>query len=309
MGQLQNNMIIAMRTRGYSDKTIKLYTSAVRSLAKHYNKTPLVLTKQEIEAFIYYLRMQKKSEATIHVYYEAIKYFYRMHSLPDRLPKISFRRQHAKLPAILSQNEMSALLDSCSSLKYKTIFSLIYSAGLRVSEAANLKMKDIDFVRKVVTVRNTKNRKDRYTLLATRMSSLLKQYCNVYHPQNYVFYSNDVLGNISIDCIQQHFKKLIQEMNIDKSVHVHTLRHCFATHLLENGTSIFHIMNLLGHSNIQTTMVYLHMESLESLHIQSPIDAFHTQYKKNVSAAQPFLFNEIETPLDYRKPNGFMSCC
>lgn len=293
MGQLKNDMIIAMKTHGYSEKTIKLYTMSVRALAVHYTKTPLDITKQQIEGFIYWLRTQQRSEATIHIYYEAIKYFLRLHGLAERLPEMRFKRNSAKLPTILSQEEISALLSNCASLKYKTVFSVIYSAGLRISEAANLRMKDIDFNRKLIIVRNGKNGKDRYTLLANETISLLKEYFSVYHPHEHVFYGKEVLQKISVDCIQRHFKKLVKENEMDKSVHVHTLRHCFATHLLENGTSLFHIMKLLGHSNIQTTMVYLHMESLENLHIQSPIDTFQFRQKKEKPLSQQFLFKEI----------------
>lgn len=292
MGALRNNMIMTMKNHGYSDKTIKLYTSSIRSLATHFNKTPLDITKQQIEYYIYYLRKQNKSDATIHVYFEGIKYFFRMHGLADRLPRMPFKRIKNKLPAILSQRETFSLLNSCTSLKYKTIFSLIYSAGLRISEAANLKLNDIDFSRKTIFIRNGKNKKDRYTILANETIDLLKNYFKVYHPQNYVFYSNDVLGKISIDCIQRIFRKLIQENNMDTSIHVHTLRHCFATHLLENGTSIFYIMNLLGHSSIQTTMVYLHMRSIDELNLRSPIDSWHFKHQGPVPSAQRCLFQE-----------------
>ena len=293
MGKLKNGMIIAMKTRGYSDRTIKLYTASVRALALYYNKTPLELTKQQIEDYIYYLRIQKKSESTIHIYFEAIKFFFRLHGLSERLPKLRFTRRRTKLPIVLSQSETCALLGSCPSLKYKTALSVIYSAGLRVSEAANLRLKDIDFDRKLIFVRNGKNGKDRYTLLANETIALLRRYFSVYHPQDYVFYGKDVFNRISVDCIQRHFKKLIRDNGMDESLHVHTLRHCFATHLLENGTSLFHIMNLLGHSNIQTTMVYLHMESLENLHIQSPIDSNHFRSAKAADGPQQSLFKEI----------------
>lgn len=286
-------MIITMKTHGYSDKTIKLYTSCVRVLALHYKKSPLEITKQQIADFIYHLRCHDRSESTIHVYFEAIKCFLRINNLTERLPKISFRRRSKKIPAVLSQKEIWTLLDSCTSLKFKTIFSVIYSAGLRVSEAANLKMSDIDFERKTIFIRNGKNRRDRYTLLANETVTLLIKYYSVYHPQNFVFYGDDVFRNISVECIQRHFKKLIANANIKKSIHVHTLRHSFATHLLENGTSIFHIMKLLGHSNIQTTMIYLHMESLENLNLQSPIDANNCKFSKPSSVIKEDLFQDI----------------
>ena len=197
-----------------------------------------------------------------------------MNNITNRLPHITFSRINNKLPEILCQNEVFQLLENCTSLKYRTIFTLIYSAGLRVSEAANLKLSDIDFERKQIFIRNGKNKKDRYTLLAEETITLLKKYFQIYNPLDYVFYNKDICNNISISCIQERFKNLVNESNVSKKIHIHTLRHCFATHLLENGTSIFYIMQLLGHSNIQTTMIYLHMQSLDKLNIVSPIDNY-----------------------------------
>lgn len=197
-----------------------------------------------------------------------------MHNMRNRLPHITFTRINNKLPEILCQNEVFQLLAHCNSLKYRTIFTLIYSAGLRVSEAANLTLADIDFERKQIFIRNGKNKKDRYTLLADETIKLLKNYLQIYNPIEYLFYGNDICNKISIDCIQRNFKALVHDNEIIKNIHIHTLRHCFATHLLENGTSIFYIMQLLGHSNIQTTMIYLHMQSLDKLNIQSPIDKY-----------------------------------
>lgn len=148
---------------------------------------------------------------------------------------------------------------------------------MRVSEAANLKLSDIDFERKQIFIKNGKNKKDRYTLLANETILLIKSYLQIFNPIEYLFYSNDICNKISIACIQKAFKKLILKNNLNKEIHIHTLRHCFATHFLENGTSIFYIMQLLGHSNIQTTMIYLHMQSLDKLDIISPIDKFHFQ--------------------------------
>jgi site-specific recombinase XerD len=293
MGAIRNNMIVTMRNQGYSEKTIKLYTTSVRALASHYNKTPLDISAQQVADYIFHLRARQKSDSTVRVYFEAIKYFFRINRLTDRIPHITLGKVRHKLPTILSQTEVLALLDSCSSLKDKTIFTLIYSAGLRVSEAAQLQLNDINFERKTILVRNGKNKKDRYTLLANETIRLLRDYMRVYHPQTYVFYSVDVFSGISVDCIQKHFKRLILSNHIDPSVHVHTLRHCFATHLLENGTSIFYIMNLLGHSNIQTTMIYLHMESLELLNIQSPIDKAICSQSIITTAKTQYLFQDI----------------
>ena len=153
---------------------------------------------------------------------------------------------------------------------------LIYSAGLRVSEAANMKISDIDFVRKTILIRNSKNKKSRYTILADATASIIRNYMNIYKPIEYMFYKRrDITEQISISYIQRTFSKLVSKNNFNKKIHVHTLRHCFATHLLENGTNIFYIMKLLGHSCIQTTMIYLHMQDLSTLNLESPIDHNH----------------------------------
>jgi len=263
-----------MKIKGYSKKTIKLYTSCVKCFSYYFMKSPLDISCNQIELFFLYLRNAKKSESTIHIYYESLKFFYKMNNIKNRLPHITFSKINNKLPEILCQNEVFQLLENCASLKYRTIFTLIYSAGLRVSEAANLKLTDIDFERKQIFIRNGKNKKDRYTLLAEETITLLKKYFQIYNPLDYVFYNKDICNNISISCIQERFKNLVNESNVSKKIHIHTLRHCFATHLLENGTSIFYIMQLLGHSNIQTTMIYLHMQSLDKLNIVSPIDNY-----------------------------------
>ena len=290
MGTLKDQMCEYMQTHGYSEKTIELYTSCVKCFSYHFMQSPLDITYNQIESFFLFLRQEKKSESTIHIYYESLKYFYSMHNMRNRLPHITFTRINKKLPEILCQNEVFQLLENCSSLKYRTIFTLIYSAGLRVSEAANLKLSDIDFEGKQIFIRNGKNKKDRYTLLADETTKLIKNYLQIYNPIEYLFYSNDICKKISIDCIQRKFKTLVHDNEIIKNIHIHTLRHCFATHLLENGTSIFYIMQLLGHSNIQTTMIYLHMQSLDKLNIQSPIDKYRLDHcNRNENCQTQFL--------------------
>jgi site-specific recombinase XerD len=131
----------------------------------------------------------------------------------------------------------------------------------------------LDFERKQVYIRNSKNGKDRYSILGDKTILLIKSYINVFRPNSYLFFSKtDSTKSVSVDSIRYQFHILLEKNNLPKSIHIHTLRHCFATHLLENGTSIFHIMQLLGHSWIQTTLIYLHMQTLDKLKIISPID-------------------------------------
>jgi site-specific recombinase XerD len=288
MGQLKDHMISYMTVRGYSPKTIKAYTIAVESLAKYYGRSPLALSTQEVEEYFLHLRTSLLADATIHLSHHAIRYFYRIHGKKDMVPRLRFPGKHHRLPMVLSRVEVSFLLANCTDLRSKTIFHLIYSCGLRISEAINLSVSDIDFERKSVFVRMGKCKKDRYTVLGDRMARLLREYIMVYSPDSRLFYSCSTDQPISTDVIQRKFRELVAVTGLSKAIHVHTLRHCFATHLLENGTNIVYIMKLLGHSNIQTTMIYLHVQSMESMNVQSPIDTLPTPPQGKQSQLEMF---------------------
>lgn len=279
MGQLKDHMINFMTTRGYSPKTIKAYTGAVETMARYFGRSPLALSSQDIEQYFYHLRTSLLADATIHLSHHAIRYFYRIHSQKNMVPQMRFPGKNYRLPKVLSRVEVAALLSNCTDLRSKTIFHLIYSCGLRISEAINLRVADIDFERKTVFVKIGKCKKDRYTVLGDRMASLLREYFTVYCPIERLFYSRSKDQALSTDTIQRKFRQLVEKTGLSKEIHVHTLRHCFATHLLENGTNIVYIMNLLGHSSIQTTMLYLHVQSMESMNVQSPIDTLPAPLK------------------------------
>ncbi len=274
MGVLRQKMVDSMKVRGYARKTIHSYTSCVKKCSLFFMKSPLMLSKNEIERFLLFLREERRSDATIHLYYAALNYFYGMMQMrDDKMPHMSFSRKSHLLPEILSKGEIFQLISHCSSLKYRTLFALMYSSGLRISEVAKLRLKDIDYDRKGIFVQEGKNKKSRYTLLADGIIPVLRAYHTVFVPTDYLFYGKDPTICISTDAIQRQFHQAAFNAGIRKKVHVHTLRHCFATHLLESGTNIFFIMRLLGHSRIQTTMRYLHMESVVNMHISSPIDS------------------------------------
>jgi len=229
---------------------------------------------KEIESFFHFLRQQNRSDSTIHLYYVSLKFFYNINNLTDRLPNLSFRNIRNKVPMVLSQEKVVTMLSSCKSLKFKALFTLAYASGLRTSELRNLTVRDIDFDRKQVYVRNGKNGRNRYSILGNKTIQLLKTYMNVYRPHLFLFHNQeDSTTRVSKEAIRRELRKLLITNGMDAhEVHLHTLRHCFATHLMESGTSIFHIMHLLGHVSICTTMVYLHMQDLDKLNISSPID-------------------------------------
>jgi integrase/recombinase XerD len=274
MGVLQDSMRTTMQIRGYSARTVEVYLSCVRVFANHFRRSPLLISMKEIESFFHFLRQQNRSDSTIHLYYVSMKFFYDINNITDRLPHLTFGKIRNKVPIVLSQEKVVTMLASCKSLKYKTLFTLAYASGLRTSELRNLEVRDIDFDRKQVFVRNGKNGRSRYSILGNKTIQLIKTYLNVYRPHSYLFYNQeDILARVSKDAIRRELGRLLIANGIDaREVHLHTLRHCFATHLMENGTSIFHIMHLLGHVSIFTTMVYLHMQDLHKLSIKSPID-------------------------------------
>lgn len=274
MGVLQDSMRAAMETRGYSESTVALYITCVRVFTHHFGRSPLTVSTGEIESFFHFLREQNRSDSTIHLYYVSLRFFYRLNNATDQMPRLKFRRMRYRVPVILSQEKVAMILDSCKSLKYKTVFALAYASGLRISELRNLTPADIDFDRKQVYVRMGKNGRSRYSILGGKAAQLLRIYMNVYRPHSFLFYNpKDSTIRISNGAIRRALRKLLIGNEIDpREVHMHTLRHCFATHLMDNGTSLFHIMNLLGHVSISTTMVYLHMQNLGKLNIISPID-------------------------------------
>jgi integrase/recombinase XerD len=274
MGFLQDSMRTAMETRGYSESTVEAYLYCVRKFANYFRRSPLLISTSEIESFFHFLRQQNKSDSTIHLYYVSLGFFYRLNNITNRLPNLTFARIRNKVPIILSQEKIATMLESCRSLKYKTLFTIAYASGLRISELRNLTIGDIDFERKQVFVRNGKNGRNRYSILGNKTVQLLRTYMNVYRPHTFLFYNQkDSTVRINKEAVRKFLKGLLVRNGIDpREVHMHTFRHCFATHLMENGTSLFHIMNLLGHVNICTTLVYLHMQDLGKLNIISPID-------------------------------------
>jgi integrase/recombinase XerD len=274
LGVLQDTMRTAMETRGYSESTIATYLTCVRAFAYHFGRSPLEISSGEIESFFHFLREQHKSDSTIHLYYVSLRFFYRLNNVTEQMPRLTFRRMPYRVPVVLSQEKVALLLDSCMSLKYKTIFAIAYASGLRISELRHLTIGDIDLDRKQVYVRRGKNGRSRYSILGDKAVQLLRTYINVHQPHSFLFYNaQDSTIKISNGAIRKALRKLLIRNGIDsREVHMHTLRHCFATHLMENGTSLFHIMNLLGHVSISTTMVYLHMQNLSRLNIMSPID-------------------------------------
>lgn len=263
-----------LKVKGLSERTVKTYLRCVTDYLKHSNFKIDPESSKPIKDFLYFLINERKvSRAYLHQIYGALKFFYTYTLHQDweikRIPKIKVDK---KLPDILSRYEIEQIFNVKSNLKHKSMLMITYSAGLRVSETASLMIKDIDSKRMAIKIRDAKGNKDRYSLLSQRTLDTLRQYWKLYHPENWLFESWKKANHISSSTIQRVFTDAKEKVGIKKAVSVHSLRHSFATHLLEQGTDIHIVQKLLGHKNIQTTLIYLHLKKESLIKVISPLD-------------------------------------
>ncbi|MFY7909996.1 MAG: tyrosine-type recombinase/integrase [Emticicia sp.] len=265
-----------MQLRNYSYKTIGNYRSQLIKMIHYFAPKQLSeVSQSEFETYLYYLVTKRNlSGASLNVVINAFKY-YRENILG--FSKTSYfeipRIIKAKiLPQVLSPQEILLILESTKSLKYKAIFSLIYSTGIRLSEASHLKIAHINKFDKTIFIKNGKGKKDRYVILSDNILDLLRTYYIEYRPKVYLFEDEYDCEAISERSIQKVFVSVIKQCKINKPVSIHSLRHSFATHLLESGTDIRYIQELLGHSDIKTTMRYTHVSSQALKQVTSPFD-------------------------------------
>jgi integrase/recombinase XerD len=273
MGKLRDKMTKDMELRGFSPRTIETYLSWVERLSKHYRKSPDELGDDDIRNFLHYLLKERNAkQATVNLAYNALRFFYKT-TLEQEWNdvKIPRSKQPKKLPVVLSMEEVQSIFKNTENLKHKALLMTIYSGGLRVNEAANLKIADIDSKRMMIKVRG-KGSKDRYTLLGERTLGILRSYWKEYQPTSYLFPSIKKENPLDKSTIGKIFKKSADLSKIQKKASPHTLRHSFATHLLECGADLYYIQRLLGHSSSSTTTIYLHVAKRDVVKIKSPID-------------------------------------
>lgn len=272
---LIEEMVCNLKLKGYSSKTIKAYVGHINRLANYMNKPLDKLTSDDVKVYILYLIDElKTSHSFANQAISSIKFLwsnvlFRKSSTLDLLPR---PKKERKLPSVLSKEEVLKILNSVENEKHKTILVMIYSAGLRVGEAVNLKTEDIDSERMLVRVRQGKGKKDRYTLLSKIALKQLRRYYGLYKPKNWLFPGGKSNDHISERSVQKVFIRACTKSKIIKKATVHTLRHSFATHLLEGGTDLRYIQELLGHSSSKTTEIYTHVTNKNLRNIKSPLD-------------------------------------
>lgn len=270
---LRNQMKADMDLKGYSSSTQTTYIRMVEGFAKYYRKSPENLSENEIRQYLHYLIKENKSDSYISCAYSALKFLYQVTLKRNwndyRIPRTKVRK---RLPEVLDVSEINALIQVTKNVKHRTILMTIYAAGLRVSEAANLKIGDIDSKRMQLRIQQGKGNKDRYTILSEVNLSQLRTYWKEYRPETWLFPGCTLNKAISTRTIQKVFENSKLKAGITKNVTVHSLRHSFATHLLEAGTDIYHIQRLMGHSSAKTTSVYIHLKQEDLLKVKSPLD-------------------------------------
>ncbi|MCI2230036.1 site-specific integrase [Polaribacter sp. MSW13] len=272
--KLLNNFYIYLKGKRYSISTIQTYTFFVADFVNFHTKTPLEeLTNRDVELFIEKVFIERSySISSQRQFISALKIFINFYPKTKINDLILERpKKSRKLPNVLSQEEIIRIIQVTKNLKHRAIIALIYSCGLRISELINLELKDFHIERKQLIIRNGKGRKDRYVSLAESFLPLLSNYYYSYKPNRYfVEGKNNV--KYSTESVRQFLRKSCAKANIKKTVTPHTLRHSYATHLLENGVDIRYIQSLLGHAKPETTMIYTHVKRKDLMEIQNPLD-------------------------------------
>lgn len=264
-----------LQSKRYSENTIRTYSDALRSFLVFHNKKSLIeITNEDVIQFNNeYILKNKLSGSYQNQIVNAIKlYFKTIQEKNLDIEKVHRPRREKTLPNVLSKEEIKSILEAHSNIKHKAMLSMIYSCGLRRSELLNLKPTEIDSKRNIVIIRQSKGKKDRITPLSPKILELLREYYKVYKPTKYLFEGQESGSIYSEQSLQSVLKQALQKANIKKPVTLHWLRHSYATHLLESGTDLRYIQELLGHNSSKTTEIYTHVSTKSLQQIKSPFD-------------------------------------
>ena len=274
MKNLREQMLRYMQLKNYSKRTINCYLSCISCMSRYYKKTPEVISADEVKEYLYYLIESRKTSVSIinqiiSAYKLLMTGVLEREWSPIKIPR---PRKDKKLPVVLSKEEIYNILNNARNLKHKTIIAVTYSSGLRLDEVRQIKLMDIDSSRMQIRVSNGKGNKGRYTILSKQILELLREYWIEYRPKVYLFEGFKKGEPISISTLQAVFYQRMKAAGIHKHASFHTLRHSFATHLLEQGVNLRVIQELLGHTSIKTTSIYTHLQNFDPSTVISPYD-------------------------------------
>jgi site-specific recombinase XerD len=274
MTLLKQRMLEDLHIRNYAPKTVECYVRSVADFAKHFNKPPDQLGPEEIRSWQLHLLNEKRVKQSTYIRAVCgLRFFYR-NTLNRKIDmeRIPLPRYEKKLPVILTRDEVKALLQAPKNLGHRAILATMYGAGLRVSEATNLKVNDLDRSRKVIWVRGGKGHKDRQVMLAEPLREVLIAYWRWKRPADWLFPGDKAGCPLSTKTVFETCRKAARRAGIAKTVSPHSLRHAFATHLLDDGVNLVVIQALLGHTNLKTTARYLHVSDAAVRSTRSPLE-------------------------------------
>jgi site-specific recombinase XerD len=268
-----------VRLSGHSTSTLSNYARKLALLSLHFGKLPQHISEKELNKYLASLARQSKtpslSDFKFTVY--GLRYCYRLLGMNDKVIQLPKIKRDKKLPVVLNHRECKALFHAPDLLKHRVLFSFIYSAGLRAREASRMKLSDIDSGRMMIHIRQSKYYKDRYVPLSPLMLEGLRKYYYACHPVDYLFNGYEPGSPLSVRGMQGALREAVKKCNLQKGISLHTLRHSYATHLLEFGMDIVSIKELLGHVKIETTLVYLHVAKPNRSNLFSPLDRLYTK--------------------------------
>ena len=264
----------AGKIRNLTESTITIYTNYVSAFLAYMNKNPEKMTCQDVRQFLLEKKDAGLKATTLNLYNSSIRFFFKnvLHILWDDITVPRMILDH-HLPMVLSLDEINLLLESTENIKYRAMFATMYSSGLRASEVTHLHYDDISRTNMQIYVRNSKSRQDRYTILSKRNLELLTEYWFSCGRPRGILFPNQYTGDyLSVAALEMAMRRAVTEAELPKKVTPHVLRHCFATHLLEQGVDVRHIQALLGHRDPKSTEVYLHVSNKVLMGIHSPFD-------------------------------------
>lgn len=276
--QLLEKLSQDMKMRNFSHYSYDTYMGKTKEMIRYFKKPIEEVTTEELRNFLYeYLLIERKlSDRTVNYYNSIIRFVYEV-TLDKLINKkqIPMRKSKKTVYKVLTKEELSTFFNVCDNFKFRTIFMLVYGSGLRIGEVANLRVEDIDSKKMRIFVREGKGNKERYTILPEKSLEMLRTYWTKYRQpkkEERIFLSESGEA-ITVGVIRTHFRKYRKRAKLDEKVTVHTLRHCFCTNLIENGATLIQVKELMGHSNIRSTMEYVHIANID-LGLESPLDTF-----------------------------------
>ena len=261
MTPLRQQMIDAMRQRGFSVRTHQSYLAAVSDLAHYYRRSPAELSVDELQAYFKYLALERElSGASCRLYLHALRFFYlQVLKRPSFDVPLVIPKRAQRIPDLLTRDEVGRILCACRNPKHRMLLETCYGCGLRVSEVVRLRVRHLDGERRLVRIEQGKGAKDRLVILAPGLLERLRRYWSLYRPSDWLFpSSHDPSTPLSITSAQRIFTRAKAQSGVKKVGGIHSLRHAYATHQLENGLPIHQLQRLLGHNNLQSTMRYVH---------------------------------------------------